>query len=344
MMQNELPPLNETERNLANTLFCVTATADGKSFLNFSPTLRQEYDGGLHSPLQQLSSFYPEWDSLLPPPENKITDLWLNRRKIPEISKDGITVYPQLQGSPADIFLSLSETNSEVQKTIDDRISIAKQVMLFGAISIPSVMETITWLKTKEFKGKLSIFDISSVPIEVGKVYKKFGLLSSNFDVEFIKSDVLSLPQETSKADLIISDVLGYYLTPEQYTRLTGVIENTLSNSGLWLTRELVEPQGAPNPEDRTVLKLSPDERTNGFNRFIERLFSIKLPVEDIQQFENTRWAIAQTYSRRTGEEYRVNLPAGLKVVDTINVTSEALIKAQQQRIFETSIISKISK
>jgi len=67
MSQNELPPVNETERDLANKLFCVTTTAERKTKLTFSPSLQRDYNGGLHSPLQQLSSF-SVWNSLMPPP------------------------------------------------------------------------------------------------------------------------------------------------------------------------------------------------------------------------------------------------------------------------------------
>ena len=70
MLQNELPPVNETERDLANKLFCVVTTAEGKTKLTFSPILQGNYNGGLHCPLQQLSSFCG-WNSLIPPQKMK---------------------------------------------------------------------------------------------------------------------------------------------------------------------------------------------------------------------------------------------------------------------------------
>ncbi|MBU0569793.1 hypothetical protein KKB40_03355 [Patescibacteria group bacterium] len=338
MSQNELLPVNETERNLANKLFCVT-TAERKTQLAFSSSLQKDYDGGLHSPLQQLSSF-SGWNSLIPPPEDKISSAWLGKIEIPELSRNGITVFSQLQGSPAEIFLSLSRVAKDLQKEIDDKIISAENVMLFGAISIPSVVETSTWLKTKGFEGKLSVFDISPIPIGIGRVYKQLGLIPANFDVEFTQLDVLSLPKDTLKADLIISDVLGYYLTPDQYVSLTGVIKNTLSDGGLWLTRELIEPQGAPKPEDMSVSKSDGNE----INRFVKRLFNVELPVEDIQQFENTRWTLAQTYPRHSGEDYRNALPTGLKIVTTIGISSQTLMQSDNPRIFETSIIERQSE
>lgn len=339
MLQNELPPVNETEKNLANKLFCV-ATKEGKIQLAFSPSLQKDYDGGLHSPLQQLSSF-SGWNSLIPPPENEISNSWLGKTEIPELSRNGITVFSQLQGSPAEIFLSLSRVTRELQKEIDDKIINAECVMLFGAISIPSVVETLTWLKTKGFKGKLAVFDISPIPIGIGRIYKQLGLIPANFDVEFIQSDVLSLPKDTPKADLIISDVLGYYLTPEQYVSLSDVIKNTLSNGGLWLTRELIEPQGAPKPEDMSVSKSDGDEGVNAINRFVKRLLNVELPVEGIQQFEKTRWTLAPTYSRHSGKDYQNALPSGLDILSTIRISSQTLMQSNNPRIFETSIIQK---
>lgn len=340
MSQNELPPVCEIERNLANKLFCVY-TEEGRPHLAFSPYLQKYYDGGLHSPLQQLSSMFSKWNSLIPPPEDKILNSWLAKIEIPELSINGITVFSQLQGSPAEIFLSLSRATGKLQKEIDEKIINAEQVMLFGAISITSVFEVLTWLITKEFKGKLSVFDISPIPINISRVYKKLGLIPENFDVEFIQSDVLSLPKDTPKADLIISDVLGYYLTPEQYRKLTGVIENTLSDNGMWLTRELIEPQGAPKPEDMSVGKSDNDEWIKRFDEFVKQLFNVELPVEDIQQFEKTRWTLVQTYPRLSGEDYLNMLPPNLRTLTTIRFSSEKLMKSDHPRIFETSIIEK---
>ncbi|PIP63996.1 hypothetical protein COW96_04995 [Candidatus Roizmanbacteria bacterium CG22_combo_CG10-13_8_21_14_all_33_16] len=337
MSQNELPPVNETERDLANKLFCVTTTAERKTKLTFSPSLQRDYNGGLHSPLQQLSSF-SVWNSLMPPPEDKISNSWSGKMEIPELSRNRVIVFSQLHGSPAEIFLSVSRVARDLQKEIDDEIIGAEQIMLFGAISIPNVVETLTWLKTKGFKGKLSVFDISPIPIGIGRIYKQFGLIS---DAEFIQSDVLSLPKNTPKADLIISDVLGYCLTPEQYVNLTRVVENTLSNGGLWLTRELIEPKGAPKPEDRSVSKSDGDERINRINRLVKRLFNVELPIEDIQQFENTRWNLAQTYPRHSGKDYQDALPSGLENVSTIRISSQTLMQSDNPRIFETSIIKK---
>lgn len=334
---------DETEKSLAKAIFCTTETTEGDVQLTFLPALQQIYeecDYKLHSPLQQISSFM-KWGSLIPPPEREIINSWKGKQAIPDLSTNGVVVYPQLQGSPEDIFLALSGESKEIQRKIDDKISRAKQVMLFGAISVPSVVETATWLKTKGFKGKLSVFDISPIPVEIGRIYKKFRLLPQGFNIEFFQSDVLSLPSDTAKADLIISDVLGYYLTPEQYIKLMISVESTLTTDGIWLTRELIEPQGAPKPEDRTVSKLPPDKIIDGLNEFIERIFKVRLPKRVIQDFINTRWVMVKTYPRCSEKDYFQALPETLKIINSIRISSEALIKADQQRIFEICIIQK---
>ncbi len=337
MLKNELASdITETEKNLANQIFRVIIE-EGKIRLAFSSSLQEKYNGGLHCPLQQLSSFI-KWGSLIPPSEDKISNLWLSITEIPDLSKNGITVFSELQGSPADMFLSLLRLTEELKNQVDEKITNAEQVMLFGAIGIPSVIETLTWLKTKGFNGRLSVFDLSSIPITIGQIYKQFGLIPNN--VEFIQLDVLSLTKDTQKSDLIISDVLGYYLTPEQYRELTSVIKNTLSDNGIWLTRELIEPKGPPKPEYRSVS--GSKSMIYEINRFVERLYNVKLPNEEIKQFQNTRWTLAETYSRPSGEDYLSMLPSSLKNLATIKTSSQKLIEQDNPRIFETSIIEKL--
>ncbi len=329
--------INETERNLAHQLFRIIEK-DGKTRLAFSPELEKYYDGGLHSPLQQLSSFCG-WGSLIPPSEKEIKSLWLDKKATSEYGD--IKVFSQLRGSPSEIFLSLLNMPDELQEQIDHEITNAAHVMLFGAISIPSVVEALTWLKTKQFRGRLLVYDISSIPILIGRLYQQFGLIPADFNVEFIQSNVLSLPKNTPEANLIISDVLGYYLSPKQYTQLINVIKNTLSDNGTWLTRELVEPNGPPPPHARSVSKSDLNKRINTINEFVNRIFGVELPFETIQQFENQRWALVKTYSRQSGNEYLGNLPPDLKILETITISTEELLTDNKPRIFQTSIIKK---
>ncbi|MCS7092716.1 MAG: class I SAM-dependent methyltransferase [Patescibacteria group bacterium] len=187
----------------------------------------------------------------------------------------------------------------------------------------------------------MTVVDISAVPVEIGKRYRNLGLFTVNFEISFVQEDVLSLSTNDENPDLIISDVLGYYLTHAQYTKLTEVIEDLLLEGGIWLTRELIEPHGSPDPRQLTVLEIGQENRISGLNKFIHRVWGIELPIEDIQNFESIRWIMYETHPRSSRDEYFANLPKGLRVASSMATSTIGLINSEKPRIFEVAVIEK---
>ncbi len=333
-MSNETTPQSELNSQLRNAVFSLSLT-DNQSNLSFSPRVQRFFDGGMHTPLQQLS-FLQSWGSLIPPSELEVKRQWYNPK--PRL-QDGLAIYPSLTGFPSDIFMSI-ENEPTLLSQVTDKINHASNAVLLGVISIRSVIDTATYLKEKGFKGRLTVYDIQEAPLEIDRIYQEFGLLPKEITFEFVQQDVLKIEKDTS-ADLIISDVLGYYLTPEQYQTLGNVISRMLKQHGLWITRELVEPNGPPEPEERDASGKRESDPINPFNQYIEKLFGFKLDTKIIDEFEKTKWVIVPTYTRKSLDEYTSSIPIELKMLGLIPITTVKQIESENPRIFNSVVYRK---
>ena len=333
-MGNETSPQSELNLQLRNAVFSVSQIKD-KLNLTFSPRVQRFFDGGMHTPLQQLS-FLQSWGSLIPPSELEVKRQWSDPK--PRL-QDGIYIYPSLTGFPSDIFMSI-ENEPTLLSQVTDRIKHASNVVLLGAISIRSVIDTATYLEEKGFKGKLTVYDIQETPLEIDRIYQEFGLLPKDINIEFVLQDVLKLEQYAS-VDLVISDVLGYYLTPEQYQTLGNAISRMLKQTGLWITRELVEPNGPPKPEERNASGKRESDPTNPLNKYIERLFGVRLDAKIIDDFEKTKWVRIPTYTRKSIAEYTSGIPVELRMLGVIPMTTVKQLDSENTRIFNSVVYIK---
>lgn len=212
---------------------------------------------------------------------------------------------------------------------------------MLGAISFPSLYDVAIWLREQGFKGTLEIYDISPVTLQIGKVYQELGLLNDIPRIDFIHSDALNM-QLSSAADIVVSDVLGYYLSPQRYNSLIDVVSRVLRKDGIWLTRELIEPNGAP-PSDKRHARGVDSEGLSDFNKFTERLLGAKLTDEQLAEWINTQWLRIPTYSRATDKDYFSKIPEGLSLVADVKTSSPALYNNKQnRRFFETFVFKKI--
>lgn len=332
----------ETENDLARNLFDLEEFEPEKYRLRFSHKLQQLSSHNFHSPLLHFSEFNDHWQGLLPPPETKVVENW--RSSLKPVKKDGVLIFPELRGSTSGMFLMIANMENGGNERVNAKVENANSAKLFGVISIPSFFETATWLKTKGFRGKLEAIDISPIPLEIINAYKKRGLLPSQFQIELTQRDVVLPSESEASADLILSDVLGYYLPQHQYEILKKTVGHTLKNGGLWLTRELVEPMGQPLPNSRTVLPTQQtlNERFSKFGSFIKKYMGKEPEYKTIEDFENTRWLHLPTFPRKSNEDYLQPLPTNLAMVDSIGATSPALSPENQPpRIFHTSVIEK---
>ncbi len=338
-MTNETRNLQSLEKTICAKLFSIKN--DGNKSNNpilFSNDLQlNDQQPFFYSPLQQLFEFYHRWGSLLPP---NITE---REMEISHQVKDSVqriddcVVVPELIGSPVDLFNSLELSNAGHK--YDALVKKAQRVKLLGAISLPSIYDVIIWLKNKGFSGVLDVYDISSIPLKIGQSYQELGLLPAGLQVNFINKPAQKI-QKDGQSDLIISDVLGYYLTPEDYSVLASAVANNLNAGGVWLTRELIEPNGEASLDNKTVRR-SYAERLNSFNDFIEKIFSFKLDLRILEEWENTRWSKAPQYSRKSKEEYLFRVPESLFLDFDLRVSSKPLWDSVNRRIFETMAFFK---
>ncbi|MBN2422286.1 hypothetical protein JXB41_03600 [Candidatus Woesearchaeota archaeon] len=176
---------------------------------------------------------------------------------------------------------------------------------------------------------------MSPVPIHLAQIYQEEGILPSN--IEFYTSSVLELSRDflnEFSSSLVITDVLGYYLSPREYRNLVGWIWNSLTLNGLWITRELVEPFGSPLPEKRTI----GGDQFEEFGLFLDNYFpGYEFTNQDRELLMN-RWALVNTYPRVFFEDYDSAKKGLMDLQGSISATNTL----DWSRIFITSVYAPI--
>ena len=345
----DLPHI-DVERLVADELFTVSGTSIG-----FRAVLVTDNDPtSIHSPLAHLNRFMMHWGSLIPPDYKTICEQWSAGNILPNITatdsphfnpNDPIWVYPKLRGDPSDIFSSLiiqhdvvrQEQRKEMQSALDlvrRKVQNAEFVDLFGAIGIPSIVNVLAFLEQNDFNGRLRVYDVSPVPIVIGKKYQELGLLPANMD--FFHTSVFELSHQQlqeQSSSLVLADVLGYYLTDEEYALLTEYAQMTLKNEGIFLIRDLVDPVGIIPIEKRTVGGIAVKE----FTDFIRLVFpNVTLPQNLAEELPKLlRWPTPN--QRRFIDEYWGPMAASFDLRANIRTTPSP----DCQRVFLTSLWQK---
>lgn len=114
------------------------------------------------------------------------------------------------------------------------------------------------------------------------------------------------------------------------------MVSHNLKHDGLWIARELVEPNGAPKPVDRNACGKKESDPSDPLNKFIKRVFDVSLTQAVIDEFEQTKWIKTPTYSRKSVADYQKDVPNDLRPMGTIPVTSDKLFNSENPRIFNT--------
>jgi len=331
-MTQESLVLSDKSKEVAKGLFTVK---DGSVCFTDTMTEGGNGDGFVHSPLQQLWDFYNRWGSVIPPKPDALRNQW-ERKDPSEFVDNGVIVEPELTGFPIDIFHALE--HGKTKGKFWDFVKNSGTAKLLGAISTVSLYDMMCWLKSKGFNGKLEVYDVSKVPLNAIKFFRDNGLLPNSPTVELKHKSVLEIVDDNS-TDLALSDVLGYYLTPENYNTLTRRVNRVLKPRGVWLTRELIEPNGQLPAHLRTVRR-GYSERLDKFNDFIESTVGLRMPDNELAEWEATRWLKVPTYARRNISEYFSELK-GFIVDDDIRSSSVPLWNTENKRVFETLVLRK---
>ncbi len=282
------------------------------------------------------TSLFKRWGSISPPPVEKI--LLHFSPQVKEI-RDGIFILKKMTGCPADIFTALNINNYCEALGIPTLIKSSKIVELFGADSPVSVYDVACFLNKHNYKGELRVIDISRFPLDATRSYIEqynFALKPEQFNL--INNSVLDM-DASSKVDLIISDVLSLYLSPEELNTLSRKVADRLTAGGLYVSRDLVEPNGPPTFKKRVV---SGHAEALGLKKFLEENFGIKMGISEIEEkqkriYDNIKW-----YSRKSLKDYTVPFEKnGLRLKLSIPITCDSIFRTTHPRIFYVNVFEK---
>lgn len=282
------------------------------------------------------SRLLKSWSSVEPPKPDEIVATFS-----PEIVKreNGIFVLKEISGWPRDIFTALNIGDQSASLDLRSKIRNSNNVELFGASGPHSIYDVACFLGSHGYQGKLRVVDIASFPLEATRPYLKrgtFGLRSNQFNLA--NSSVLDLDLAES-ADLILADVLSLYLSPKELSQLAVSTAERLSDSGLYITRDLVEPSGPPPPQKRSV---SGQNEATELQKFISDNYGVKMSLEEIQKRQDGIWAGIDTYPRSRVDDYIDPFRgAGLVLKQSIPITSEAIYETESPRIFYINVFEK---
>jgi len=276
------------------------------------------------------------WDSVEPPEPTEIIAAFT-----PEVARteNEIHVLKGMSGLPRDIFIGLNLGDPSFLSSFHHKVNSFDDVELFGAAGPFSVYDVACFLNSQEYQGRLRVVDVSSFPLDATRPYIEkgnFGLRPDQFSL--VNSSVLDLDPNSS-ADLILADVLSLYLSSDELHRLAANTTQRLRSGGLYITRDLVEPNGPPPPHKRNV---SGQNKNPELQKFIEDNYGIKMSLEEIQKRQDGVWAGIDTFSRVSVDEYTAPfLEVGFDLKQSIPITSEAIYETENPRVFYVNVFEK---
>lgn len=276
------------------------------------------------------------WNSVKPPSWDKIIATFA-----PEIVRieNGVHVLKQISGMPRDIFIGLNVGDPSFLPILQSKVKSYNNVELFGAAGPVSIYDVACFLRSSEYQGELRVVDISSFPLDATRPYLEkgsFGLRPDQFNL--VNSSVLDLGADSS-ADLILADVLSLYLSPDDLYRLAANTAQRLNSGGLYITRDLVEPNGSPPPQKWGV---AGQNKVPVLQEFLRENYGIEMSAEEIQERLDHIWTGIRTYPRSRVDDYTDPFrEAGLALRLSIPTTSEAIYKTKNPRIFYVNVFEK---
>lgn len=218
--------------------------------------------------------------------KNPYPNRWLPRKALVE-----------MHGFPGEIIDILSQDEaalkSGVFNLIARTIGRAKKIMLAGCLNIFSALHLAWRLSSLGFTGRLDIYDISQVPLTMIESSKKTGIWEDmGIEIKTFRRDLrVYNPLEGDPAgyDVIISDVLGYYLDDETLQRcFFSICWNALDKNGIVLLRDMEDLQSLQRnpPLYKTMEK--PEEDEENFQRWLAQNFDTHIPIEEIRKMRNS--------------------------------------------------------
>lgn len=295
-----------------------------------------ESGGFPHNRFFLAYNLYRCWHSVKPPDSTEVVNAFA-----PDVVniENGIFVLKGMIGLPREIFMGLYLGDRSFLLELQSKIRNGwRMVELHGAAGPYSVYDMACFLNHHGFSGILRVVDISNFPLDATRPYinqGNFGLKPDQF--ELVNESVLNLDPNLP-VDAAFADVLTLYLSEDELEKYAERVTSRLTAGGFFITRDLVEPNGPPPPEKRSVAgKIDITE----LQRFLEKNFRIYTSQKEIQQMLDTMWTKVRTYPRKDVREY-INpfCNAGLKLCQSIPTTTDGY-PTDNPRIFYVNIFGK---
>lgn len=304
----------------------------------------------MHSPLSELMSIYlSNWGGIVPPNKEALENIWAKprfKKKEMIASRRGAYAVEGFDSSPSGLFASLEiikREQAELRKTIETfekAIAKMKEVLLLGAISPHTIYSTAVYLESKGFRGNLVATDLSPIPLNLAERINASFPFAKNLSLEMRSANaVTDLNNQfgQNRFGLVLTDILGYYLTPQQYNWATTNIDSLTTSGGYYLTRELTEPIVKEAGREQTVNIAGNTEQD--FLIFLKKYFPhANYTIEDIVEFLANRWP-SDTVPRKDPMEYvGENVMNSKLLAHVCNAPSESSV-----RVFDTFLYKKRS-
>lgn len=184
-------------------------------------------------------------------------------------------------------------------------------------------------LETSNYAGELLVAEKESNIVKMLKAnIEKHG----NIVVRIIEKDVLTIAENF---DLIFCDVLGHYLTDQEFQTNFPKMLQRLNRMGLAFISDMNEVVEVKNKLTRTSHLLGElHEYEEDFKRWIYRHLDIELTDQDVLQIRTRLFQTNVAHKLRNNllDKYRILLPS-LNLVRSVAITSEAYVENGNQNV-----------
>lgn len=333
---------NAEVQQLIKSIFSV----DRNGKIQYAPEITSAEFQNMHAPLSVLFNLWFEWGQLMPPPSEAILSqlhaIAFKEVKGSNFANKRVYEVTPFSSSPLGIFQALRIGAAEAyhHAVVEDfigKIAEMEKVVLMGAVSPSSIYALIKVLEFYNFNGEVTALDLSEAPIAVSREMHTIHPFTTKSSLNLMVADVTTDLNDVlgdNTADLVISDILGIYLTHVQYRWFSTNINSILRSGGFHATREMTETQEPVVGRLSTVGITSSAEHQ--LLSFIQKHFPhAKYEEYELADFLRNRWPV--TFPRLSILEYMGENVANTKLKAHWATTPDT----SSSRLFETSLFQK---
>lgn len=138
----------------------------------------------------------------------------------------------------------------KLQKVFKFEPNNPSRVLLVGAITDKSLMCTLEWVKSNNWKANIVLTELSEIPIRHIEILRELAFFEGSPEFELEQADFTS---QHNKADIIVADIVNLWAVPayaldgtDPYANFTNVVKkasNLLTKRGIFYSRCVVYPE-----------------------------------------------------------------------------------------------------